>query len=423
MALYRLEMQNVSRSAGVSSVAKAAYRHRCEMVDSRTGEIHGKKSANRDDLVYAEILAPHGTPDFLTKSSNDLWNFVEKTEKRKDARTAKEFKITLPSELSNKQNIKLLKEYLTKNFVSKGIICDFVIHNDKDNKNPHAHVMITTREITPQGFGKKVRSWDEEKTLHDWRKDWAKVQNKHLKELNIKSRVSHLTLEAQKNNAIEQAKKAEEAKDNEKAILWLAKAVELDRTPMKNLSRKKWRTKEGQEQRKRDQEIRDEKRAEARAVKGLRGFAVVDVSSFSVRVLDKKEPMKDRDFTDKKSWWRATVNFIKTIKARFSTHADNKNVQQNKNEDDEIMIDPVTRLPITKKKWQELADRANVRTPEATITYKAKHSDSLTQKTQENALQSDLDVSGGKAVKVKSVPVPGSRRRKTVIVEDNDDQV
>jgi ATP-dependent exoDNAse (exonuclease V) alpha subunit len=181
MALYRLEMQNVSRSAGVSSVAKAAYRHRCEMVDNRTGEIHGKKSANRDDLVYAEILAPEGTPDFLIKSSNDLWNYVEKTEKRKDARTAKEFKITLPCELTNEQNIKLLREYLKKNFTDKGIICDFVIHNDKDNKNPHAHVMITTREITPTGFGKKVRSWDEEKTLHEWRKDWAKVQNQHLK--------------------------------------------------------------------------------------------------------------------------------------------------------------------------------------------------------------------------------------------------
>ncbi|WP_181959976.1 MobA/MobL family protein, partial [Klebsiella pneumoniae] len=110
MALYRLEMQNVSRSDGVTSVAKAAYRHRSVMIDHRTGEIHGEKSANRDDLVYAEILAPKDTPDFLKKSSNDLWNFVEKTEKRKDARTAKEFKITLPCELTNEQNIKLLKE-------------------------------------------------------------------------------------------------------------------------------------------------------------------------------------------------------------------------------------------------------------------------------------------------------------------------
>ena len=70
MALYRLEMQNVSRANGVSSVAKASYRHRSIMIDERTGEIHGEKSANRDDLVYAEILAPDNTPDFLIKSSN-----------------------------------------------------------------------------------------------------------------------------------------------------------------------------------------------------------------------------------------------------------------------------------------------------------------------------------------------------------------
>ncbi|EIW8663085.1 molybdopterin-guanine dinucleotide biosynthesis protein MobA, partial [Klebsiella pneumoniae] len=297
MALYRLEMQNVSRSDGVSSVAKAAYRHRSVMIDERTGEMHGEKSANRDDLVYAEILAPKGTPDFLTKSSNDLWNFVEKTEKRKDARTAKEFKITLPCELTNEQNIKLLKEYLTKNFVSKGIICDFVIHNDKDNKNPHAHVMITTREITPTGFGKKVRSWDEEKTLHEWRKDWAKVQNQHLKKLGLKSRVSHRTLEEQKNIMIDLAKKAEDAKDFDKSILYLAKAIELDRPPMQNLSRKKWRSKEGQEQRKRDQAIRDKAREDARAVRVLRGVAVVDVASFTVQPLQKKEQSKDNDFS------------------------------------------------------------------------------------------------------------------------------
>ena len=417
MALYRLEMQNVSRANSVSSVAKAAYRHRSVMIDERTGEMHGEKSANRDDLVYAEILAPKGTPDFLTKSSNELWNFVEKTEKRKDARTAKEFKITLPCELTNEQNIKLLKEYLTKNFVSKGIICDFVIHNDKDNKNPHAHVMITTREITPQGFGKKVRSWDEEKTLHDWRKQWAKVQNQYLKNAGLKSRVSHRTLEEQKNIMIDLAKKAEDAKDFDKSILYLAKAIELDRPPMQNLSRKKWRSKEGQEQRKRDQAIRDKAREDARAVRVLRGVAVVDVASFVVHPLEKKEQSKNNDFSEKKSWWRSTVNFIKNIKAKFSTKKDIKPVQE---KEPDLMIDPVTGLPITKQKWQEMSDRASQKAPEAAISYKVRQSDGEELKTAQNALQDVLDVSEGKSVKVKSVQVPGSRRRR-VIDQDSSD--
>ncbi|EFM2835840.1 TPA: MobA/MobL family protein [Escherichia coli] len=388
MALYRLEMQNVSRSDGVSSVAKAAYRHRCVMFDERTGETHGEKSLDRDDLVYAEILAPDNTPDFLKKSSNDLWCFVEKTETRSNSRTAKEFKITLPRDLSNEQNIELMKDFLLNHFVDKGIICDFVLHNDKDNKNPHAHVMITTREITPTGFGKKVRSWDEEKTLHEWRKEWAKVQNRHLKNAGLKSRVSHRTLEAQKNIMIDLAKKAEDAKDFDKSILYLAKAIELDRPPMQNMSRKKWRTKEGQEQRKRDQAIRDRARADARAVRLLRGVAVVDVASFVVHPLEKKEHSKNNDFSVKKSWWRSTVNFIKNIKAKFSTKKDIKN---DVHASDDLMTDPVTGLIITKQKWQEMSDRASQKAPEATISYQVKQSHAEREKTPQNALQSDLD--------------------------------
>lgn len=417
MALYRLEMQNVSRSDGVSSVAKAAYRHRSVMIDHRTGEIHGEKSLDRDDLVYAEILRPKDTPACLHVPSEVLWNIVEKKEARANSRTAKEFKITLPHELSNEQNIALMKDFLLNHFVDKGIICDFVLHNDKDNKNPHAHVMITTREITPTGFGKKVRSWDEEKTLHEWRKDWAKVQNRHLKNAGLKSRVSHRTLEEQKNIMIDLAKKAEDAKDFDKSILYLAKAIELDRPPMQNLSRKKWRSKEGQEQRKRDQAIRDKAREDARAVRVLRGVAVVDVASFTVQPLQKKEHLKNNDFSVKNSWWRSTVNFIKNIKAKFSTKKDIKN---DAHASDDLMTDPVTGLPITKAKWQEMSDRANVRTPQPAISYQVKQSDGEGLKTAQNALQDVLDVSEGKSLKVKSVPVPGSRKRR-VVEEDSSD--
>ncbi|VGH87447.1 conjugal transfer relaxase TraA [Klebsiella pneumoniae] len=248
--------------------------------------------------------------------------------------------------------------------------------------------MITTREITPTGFGKKVRSWDEEKTLHEWRKDWAKVQNQHLKKLGLKSRVSHRTLEEQKNIMIDLAKKAEDAKDFDKSILYLAKAIELDRPPMQNLSRKKWRSKEGQEQRKRDQAIRDKAREDARAVRVLRGVAVVDVASFTVHPLQKKEQSKNNDFSVKNSWWRSTVNFIKNIKAKFSTKKDIKN---DVHASDDLMTDPVTGLIITKQKWQEMSDRASQKAPEAAISYKVRQSDGEELKTSQNALQSDLD--------------------------------
>ena len=111
-------------------------------------------------------------------------------------------------------------------------------------------------------------------------------------------------------------------------------------------------------------------------------------------------------------------NFIKNIKAKFSTKKDIKNVHE---KEPELMIDPVTGLPITKQKWDEMAERANVRTPQAAISYKVRQSDGEGLKTAQNALQDVLEASGGKSIKVKSVPVPGSRRRR-VIDQDSSDK-
>ncbi|HBT4214965.1 TPA: hypothetical protein MBN31_005815, partial [Klebsiella pneumoniae] len=142
-----------------------------------------------------------------------------------------------------------------------------------------------------------------------------------------------------------------------------------------------------------------------------------DVASFVVHPLEKKEQSKNNDFSEKKSWWRSTVNFIKNIKAKFSTKKDIKN---DVHASDDLMTDPVTGLPITKAKWQEMSDRANVRTPQPAISYQVKQSDGEGLKTAQNALQDVLDVSEGKSLKVKSVPVPGSRKRR-VVEEDSSD--
>jgi len=183
---------------------------------------------------------------------------------------------------------------------------------------------------------------------------------------------------------------------------------------MRNLPRKIWNTEAGQKQREADRLQRKQAIEGARTIRALRGFAVVEVGSFKVRQLEKKTPSKNVDFSFMKQWFKSVNNLIQKVKVKFSAKKDVKT-------ESEYMVDPVTGLAITKQKWQELADRANVKTPEATITYKAKHSDSLTQKTQENALQSDLDVSHGKTIQTRTVPVPGKRKRK-VIEEDSDNQ-
>ncbi|MEQ3384612.1 hypothetical protein AAAZ39_23445, partial [Citrobacter portucalensis] len=104
--------------------------------------------------------------------------------------------------------------------------------------------------------------------------------------------------------------------------------------------------------------------------------------------LEKKEHSNNNDFSVKKSWWRSTVNFIKNIKAKFSTQKDIKPVHE---KEPELMTDPVTGLTITKQKWQEMSNRANVRTPQPAISYQVKQSDGEGLKTAQNALQDVLE--------------------------------
>ncbi|WP_176138721.1 MobA/MobL family protein, partial [Salmonella enterica] len=78
--------------------------------------------------------------------------------------TARYFDVAIPCELSNEDKIKLVAEYCQKNFVDKGMITDIAFH-DLDSNNPHAHVMLTLKPITADGFGKKDRSWNDKKNV------------------------------------------------------------------------------------------------------------------------------------------------------------------------------------------------------------------------------------------------------------------
>ncbi|HIH6637906.1 TPA: MobA/MobL family protein, partial [Klebsiella michiganensis] len=120
--------------------------------------------------------------------SETLWNAVEASEKRKDARLAKEFKIALPAELTPEQSIELTTAFVLEHFTKKGIIADVVIH-DINSHNPHIHIMVTTREVLSTGFGKKVREWDKPETLDSWRKGWQDICNEFLEKYEHEVRV------------------------------------------------------------------------------------------------------------------------------------------------------------------------------------------------------------------------------------------
>lgn len=240
MAIFHLSFSMLKRSAGKSSCYLAAYNARERIEDMRTGEVYDY--SYRSDLFHHCILAPEHTPFNFIKNSTVLWNEIEKVEKRKDAQLSRYFDIAIPVELDNDAKIALIENYCKRNFVSKGMIADISFH-DLDGHNPHAHVMLTLREITPQGFGNKNRSWNEHDLMDEWRASWSRMSNRALERVGSRSRMDHRSLAAQREEAIALAKAAQETGRQDIANEQLAKAIELDRPALTRIDRKSWHTK------------------------------------------------------------------------------------------------------------------------------------------------------------------------------------
>ena len=287
MAIFHLDFKIVKRSEGRSSVAKAAYHARTRITDERTGDTYDY--SRRTDLYGHFILAPANAPEHIVKDSTALWNEVERVERQQNGQTARYFDVAIPAELNNDDKKKLVLEYCQKNFVDKGMIADIAFH-DLDSDNPHAHVMLTLKTISPDGFGKKERSWNDRKMSVLWRESWASMANSFLAAAGSSERIDHRSLQAQHEEALENAAVA---LDNEEKALWLAKAAETNRPAMKRIHSAKWRSKAAQEQRAAEQTVRDAAKQEA--VEVYKTFSeldleiVVDVRSFTITHLAEPE--------------------------------------------------------------------------------------------------------------------------------------
>ncbi|EFI6287116.1 molybdopterin-guanine dinucleotide biosynthesis protein MobA, partial [Escherichia coli] len=287
MAIFHLDFKIVKRSEGRSSVAKAAYHARTRITDERTGDTYDY--SRRTDLYGHFILAPANAPEHIVKDSTALWNEVEKVERQNNGQTSRYFDVAIPAELNNDDKKRLVLEYCQKNFVDKGMIADIAFH-DLDSDNPHAHVMLTLKTIGPEGFGKKERSWNDRKMSIFWRESWASMANSFLAAAGSSERIDHRSLQVQNEEALSNAAIA---LDNEEKALWLAKAAETNRPPMKRIHCGKWRTKAAKEQRAKEQAVRDAAKQEA--VEVYKTFSeldleiVVDVRSFTVSVLAEPE--------------------------------------------------------------------------------------------------------------------------------------
>ncbi|GKW20722.1 hypothetical protein PEC302107_24510 [Pectobacterium araliae] len=240
MAMFHLSFNMLKRSAGKSSCYLAAYNARARIEDMRTGDVYDY--SYRSDLFHHCILAPEHTPLNIVENSAVLWNEIEQIEKRKDAQLSRYFDIAIPVELDNDAKIALVKNYCKRNFVSKGMIADISFH-DLDGHNPHAHVMLTLREITPQGFGNKNRSWNEHDLMDEWRASWSRMSNRALERTGSANRMDHRSLTAQREEAIALAKAAQEVGRQDIANKQLAKAIELNRPAFTRIGRKSWHSK------------------------------------------------------------------------------------------------------------------------------------------------------------------------------------
>lgn len=162
MALFSMRVQQIKRSNGQSPVAAAAYRAGERLHDERQGMTHDY--SRKSGVVHKEIMLPENAPAWARKLSREsLWNMVDKMERRKDSQTAREIRVMLPRGISRDAQISLVRAFVKANFVDRGMIADLAVHCPKASdgqENAHAHILLTMRPLTAEGFGNKSR--------HDW---------------------------------------------------------------------------------------------------------------------------------------------------------------------------------------------------------------------------------------------------------------
>lgn len=182
MADYRFSAQVISRSQGRSVTAAAAYRSASIIADARTGEIHDY--TRKEGVEWTGIMAPDGVPAWV-QDREKLWNMAEQKEVRRDAQLAREVQLSLPHELNFQQRRALVQDFVKREFVGRGMVADIAMHEPDrrgDQRNFHVHILLTTRDIGPDGFAKKNRDWNSREELTAMRAAWAEIQNVHLRQ-------------------------------------------------------------------------------------------------------------------------------------------------------------------------------------------------------------------------------------------------
>jgi len=199
-----MSMKPISRSSGRSAVAAIAYRSAEKLTNDRDGITHDY--TQKKGVEHSEIVLPEGMDADWARDRSALWNAAEAAEVRKDARVAREFEIALPHELTAEQRLGAARAFAQDLANRYGGAVDFAIHapnGDTDIRNYHAHVMMTTRQVTADGLGDKTYIERENKwllsndlptshmQLRDIRQSWEGIANEHLAMAGLENRIDH----------------------------------------------------------------------------------------------------------------------------------------------------------------------------------------------------------------------------------------
>ena len=199
MAIPHFELKRISRTDGGSATAAAAYRSGTSITDERTGIVHDY--ARRTGVVASEVLLPEGAAEEF-HDRDVLWNAAERSERRKDSCVAREIVAGLPRELDRETNWELARSFAQRVLVEgEGIAVDVALHNGTardGGEQPHVHLLLSTRVITPEGFAKKKHiGLDKDTTLRAWRSAWEEHVNAYLDESGSDARIDLRSLKDQ----------------------------------------------------------------------------------------------------------------------------------------------------------------------------------------------------------------------------------
>ena len=201
LVAYHCNLGAHSRSKGQSATAGAAYRAGERVVDERTGIVHDytrRSGIERDEngKLAVELFAPKDAPQWAHDRAT-VWNESERANTRKNSTVAREFKMAFPADLGFESRREMIREFCKELVEKHGVVADYAMHlpgrregEEGHNRNYHAHVLMSTHRMGPDGFTEKSRELDDRKTGPEltvlWKKIWAEKCARELDKAGLK---------------------------------------------------------------------------------------------------------------------------------------------------------------------------------------------------------------------------------------------